>query len=298
MVLTQVRRERLLLIALRLFIIGVVVCKVGLAGAGQTPEEIVAAAYRGDLETVKRLVKEGADVNVRDEEHGATSLVAAAYAGHPSVVEYLLEVGGDPKLTETKYGATPMMAATFAGNHDVVEILKRHKAQMSQKRRAAQAARQDASDKRKAESDLSGDNTVPLASPKDMDLELVDAALEGDVQKVTCLLSQGADANARDPFGLTALTRAAIEGHMGVAELLLAHGADANAAVAIRTGSQFDLALDACLSALSCALLNNRPPAQTGEGAAAEEDLTPLQAAKKAGHRRVVEVLRKYGASR
>ncbi len=55
--------------------------------------------------------------------------------------------------------------------------------------------------------------------------ELRRAADRGDAEAVAELLNQGADPNARNRFGSTALHLAARHGHTAVVEILLAHGA-------------------------------------------------------------------------
>lgn len=58
--------------------------------------------------------------------------------------------------------------------------------------------------------------------------ELRRAADRGDAARVAELLAQGADPNAHNRFGSTALHLAARHGHLSVVELLLAHGAAAS----------------------------------------------------------------------
>jgi len=58
---------------------------------------------------------------------------------------------------------------------------------------------------------------------------LIQAAEEGDIAKITTLLTQGADVNARSEIGWTALIAAAEEGHTEIVEMLLTKGADVNA---------------------------------------------------------------------
>src|SRR3954471_25041454 len=54
------------------------------------------------------------------------------------------------------------------------------------------------------------------------------AAAEGDRRKVEALLASGADLEARDAAGWTALLRAIENGHNRLIELLLESGADPN----------------------------------------------------------------------
>ena len=61
-----------------------------------------------------------------------------------------------------------------------------------------------------------------------LDEQLIGAAKSGDLAAVKTLLAKGADVNAKDGDGLTALIAAAGEGQLEVVRLLLNKGADAN----------------------------------------------------------------------
>jgi len=64
---------------------------------------------------------------------------------------------------------------------------------------------------------------------RDIDKELLNACWLGDFKKVKQLLEKGADVNARDEDGWTALIKASYNGYEGIAELLIEYGADVNA---------------------------------------------------------------------
>src|SRR5713101_9572583 len=68
------------------------------------------------------------------------------------------------------------------------------------------------------------------------------AAGEGRSDVVRYLLAEGADVNAREQFGDTALTEAAYYGHVALVKELLAHGADINAVG--NDGTALDIALN------------------------------------------------------
>ena len=58
---------------------------------------------------------------------------------------------------------------------------------------------------------------------------LIEAASMGDTEKVQTLLAQGADVNAKDNDGFTALMMAAVYGHIDIVHALLTKAADVNA---------------------------------------------------------------------
>ncbi|MFA5238146.1 MAG: ankyrin repeat domain-containing protein [Phycisphaerae bacterium] len=61
------------------------------------------------------------------------------------------------------------------------------------------------------------------------DAKLIQAIQDGDLQTVQDLLANGAEANAKDYDGKTAIGWAAYKGHAGIVKLLLEKGADVNA---------------------------------------------------------------------
>lgn len=70
--------------------------------------------------------------------------------------------------------------------------------------------------------------TLP-ACVRDINLDLLVAAKKGDTATVQALLDKGADVNAKDKDGWTALMFAANNGHATIVQALLDRGADVNA---------------------------------------------------------------------
>jgi thioredoxin-like negative regulator of GroEL len=71
---------------------------------------------------------------------------------------------------------------------------------------------------------------IPLtAYAADINSDLIEAAKNGDTAQVKALLDKGADVNARDKDGLTALMWAAAGGRTDIVKALLDKGADVNA---------------------------------------------------------------------
>src|SRR5216683_7297586 len=50
-------------------------------------------AWKGDLDTVRRLVARGDDINATDDEHRGTVLDWARQGGHEPVIDYLVSIG-------------------------------------------------------------------------------------------------------------------------------------------------------------------------------------------------------------
>ena len=61
---------------------------------------------------------------------------------------------------------------------------------------------------------------------------IIQAAEDGNIEAIKQRLAEGADANAKNNFGETALHKASAEGHREIVELLVANGADVNAKIA------------------------------------------------------------------
>ena len=60
---------------------------------------------------------------------------------------------------------------------------------------------------------------------RDIDEKLLNACEVGDLEKIKQLLENGADVNAKDKYGWTALRYASSWGHKEIVELLKSYGA-------------------------------------------------------------------------
>jgi uncharacterized protein len=81
------------------------------------------AVTRGDVETVRALLRAGAQVNARDR-HGQTALMLAAHRGFREMVEVLVEGGADLNVT-AKFNLSALMLAITAGHVEVARVLAR-----------------------------------------------------------------------------------------------------------------------------------------------------------------------------
>ena len=78
--------------------------------------------WRGNADTVRALIKAGADVNARDAD-GWPVLVEAAWRNHLEVARILVEAGANPLLPCTDSGKTAISEAGWRGHAEMLEIL-------------------------------------------------------------------------------------------------------------------------------------------------------------------------------
>lgn len=79
------------------------------------------AINRADVEDVRDLLDQGADVDARNR-HGQTALMLAAHAGHLEVVSVLVAHRANLNTT-AKYGLSALMLALVAGHVEVARLL-------------------------------------------------------------------------------------------------------------------------------------------------------------------------------
>jgi ankyrin repeat protein len=176
------------------------------ANLASAQSEVADAAMQRNSAQVRRLMQDGADVNLRQAD-GATALHWAAYYGDASLALLLLEAGADASAANRE-GSTPMWLAASQGDAAMISALL--------------DAGADANEK------------LPLGRRP-----LMLAARSGRVDAVRELLDHGADPNAKEEArGTTALMQAADQGHADVIALLIEHGADvaARSAAVVRDG--------------------------------------------------------------
>jgi len=231
-------------------------------------ERLRAAAWKNDVENASALIEQGASVNAKDETqqsaylvatsegyldllrltlaNGAkvddrdswngTGLIRAAERGHADVVGELLRAGIDrDHVNRIGYQAiheavwlgreTASYRATvrvlFAGGVQVDQPSVREgltPLQMAGRRGFASVERS-----------LRTMTTQKPPSKAMADRALLEAAAEGDADRVAVALRAGADIESRDAQRRTALLLAATHDHVEVARVLVAMGADPDA---------------------------------------------------------------------
>jgi hypothetical protein len=156
-------------------------------------EELIEACSNGNTEQAVQLIEQGADVNAKSHDDGATALMAASFDGHVSCIEMLIARGADVNARNNR-SETALMIASQTGRMSCIEMLIASGADVNAK-------------------DNDGWTALMYASQK------------GDVRCVEMLIARGADVNAKDNYDDTALSHANDVGHDDIADFLKQHGA-------------------------------------------------------------------------
>jgi len=167
---------------------------------------LMKAAMEGDTAQAQQMIRDGADVNARDDS-GRTALMIAASNGHTYIVQLLLDSGADPAARD-KQNMTALLSAEAKGFARTASLLK--------------------------DSTPNGAQTAAVISPTDeraaaLQKSLQHAADKGDTKRIKALIAEGAPLNTRTENNWTPLMLATIKGHTETVQTLIEKGAEINA---------------------------------------------------------------------
>ena len=160
--------------------------------AGEPP--ILSAARTGSLDTVRLLVRHGADINAQEALRGQTALMWAAAENHAAVVRTLLELGADVHARSSGAG-TVRSGALDADQRAPERVTVGFTPLLF-------AARQGALDSARVLVAAGAD--VDERGPRGSNALLI-ATRNYHYELAAYLVARGADANATDASGATAL---------------------------------------------------------------------------------------------
>ena len=168
---------------------------VALHAAGS---DVADAVMKSDIQTVRSLIQQKADVN-SPQIDGTTALHWAARLDNLEAADMLVRAGARVSAAN-RVGVTPLQIAALNGSAAMIEKLVK----------------------------AGADPNAPMT--KEGDTALMMAARNGKTDAIRVLLDNGASVNTKETWGgTTALMWAVSEGHLDAARILLERGADVNA---------------------------------------------------------------------
>jgi len=95
--------------------------------------DIFIVVIRGDLESLKKLVSEGSNVEIEDD-WGRTPLIYASKNGRLEIMKYLIEECNANVEAKDKLGYTPLMRASMYDHFEIVKyLIEEHNANVEAK---------------------------------------------------------------------------------------------------------------------------------------------------------------------
>ena len=189
---------------------------------------LMFSAAKGNTESAGVLIKYGADVNANNN-YGMTALMFTASNGHPEIAELLLKHGANVNAKDND-GDTALSMAEVNSCFDVAKVLRSYGAKPKYEPPKPEPLNLNY-EPPKPEPQPQVHETPPAPKPKRpamSDEDFIELCKSGNAVKVEEAIRNGANINAKNNKGWTALMWAAYYGHAEVAEVLLKHGADVN----------------------------------------------------------------------
>jgi len=227
-----------------------------------------------DLEKTRVLVAHGADVNAKSDDARTPLMIAAGRPGGAPIVKLLLDHGANPNPTSNPGAeSSPLLEASLAGDADSMQALLEHGANFKDIAgfALANAAGADCM------------KCIDLLVARNLDamqytIALGQVVVLDNPNLVRLMLQHGADVNAPDPTGRTALMYAAVSDLLPVEQIkmLIEKKADVNAK------SQHPRSGDTGLTPLDLAKLHGDTPVVdllVKSGATSAASAAPVQLA-------------------
>jgi ankyrin repeat protein len=229
------------------------------------PGALADASMRGDVASMKSLLKTGADPNEAGQ-FGTPALHWRIDRDDLPGARLLLDAGANPN-GKTAQGISPLNLAIANGNEPMVSLLLQAGADSNQLEQTGES-------------------------------HLMMAAQAGSLPVVKALLAHGAKVDFREAgFGQTALMYAARAGHADIVAELLAKGAQPNVATNIGQTPRFIGPNSVPGFGFGVGIIRGGVPADRGRREPTPGGMTPLHYAARHNQVKVIEVLLKAGAT-
>jgi len=188
------------------------------------------AAANGNVNEVKRLLYDCADVNAKDKTGNIPLHIAASHK-QAEIVKLFLDAGVDINVWTNEFSPkTPLHIAAEHGSLEVAKVLIAYGADVNSTDKFGRTPLHSAAEHGAVKivqlllSNGSDVNTKKQRSVQPLHL----AVDQGNFEAVKILLANGANVNADAGFGRTSLYSAAKHGDIDIVKLLLANGANTN----------------------------------------------------------------------
>ena len=156
------------------------------------------ATYNNDVETAKILIDAGADVDIQDDMKNNPFLYAGA-EGYIDILKLTIEAGADPNITN-RYGGTALIPASEHGYVNVVKELLTN-------------------------TDTDVNHVNDLGWTALLEAIILNDGDEKQQQTVQLLIDHGADVNISDKNNVTPLQHAQEKGFKEIEQILIQAGA-------------------------------------------------------------------------
>ncbi|BBM84654.1 ankyrin repeat domain-containing protein [Candidatus Uabimicrobium amorphum] len=238
---------------------------------------LMLAAEAKFEKVVETLIAKGIDVNMRDS-YGGTVLMDAVRDSNKKLIRQLLQNKCDLDIKNDD-GRT---AIAFAKSEDIISLLVEHGADVNVKNRYGESL---------LVQNLQNPAITKLLLSKKADNStlLMQASYEGDLKKLSTLLSKTTKINVTNDSGMTALMFAILANHLSAVQLLVTNGADVNTQDrAGNTPLMFTKSQEVCKF-----LIDH----QANVNAKSKDGITSLMLATKNDNSEVVTLLLQHGAN-
>ena len=155
------------------------------------------SAENGNFKKIKECLANGVDVNARDI-CGYTALMLASKKGHFEIVKYLVEHGADVNVQDN-WDWTALINASHNGHLEIVKYLVANGADVNAKNDSGWTALE------MSKTDEIWEYLKPKVSHINKNHALINCANRGNLEQIKYFLANGADVNAKNDSGWTAL---------------------------------------------------------------------------------------------
>ena len=213
-------------------------------------DSIWSAAAEGNLNSVKKYLAKGLDINAKGGSLKSSALLSAILYDQVKMAEFLIQNGADVN-TKGDDGGTALHAAAFLGQYEIAKLLIQNGADVNAKNNEGETVingtmadwgttefiagmlqlkldRESVETGRSQIVELLRKNGVTAEFSDPTDNNFWTMVGVGNLQAVKQHLAKGLDINAKNKDGVTALQIATLLGQYEIAELLVQKGADVN----------------------------------------------------------------------